>query len=631
MLKGFRKAGESWVGKAVITVMFGMLIVSFAVWGIGDIFRQTGPTYAAQVGNAKITPDALRTAYQAELQRLSRQFRRTITPDQARMLGLERQVLTRLITDAVLDERARALGLAVSDELIARMIREDTSFRGPSGQFDRAVFEDLLRNNGLNETTYVRDQRGAVARLQLAEAITGNLPVPVAAREALHRYTAERRSVAYVMLPAAAAGDIPGATDEQLRAFYDERKASFRSPEYRALTVVALDAAALARPEQLSDADARQRYEQTKARYGSPERRAVQQIIFPNEEEAQGALDKIKAGATFQSVAQERNVDPGALDLGNVTKQELIDKAVAEAAFALAEGATSAPVKGQFGTVLVHVAKVEPERVKPFEEVAEEVRREAAQERARGQIETVHDAIEDARAGARPLADTAREKGLAVLSIPAVDRTGRDKAGQPVALPDREAVLSAAFASDVGVDNEALRLRNGGYVWFDIAGIEPARDKRLEEVRDEVARRWREDQIAQRLSNKAREMVERLEKGEAIEAVATDAGQPVKSVEGLPRGAARDDLATDVVTRIFATPVGKSGSAASGETRAVFKVTAATVPPFVTTTQEAQRLEDQLRTAMSDDLLGQYIAQAQSEIGVTVNQEAVRRAIGGET
>ena len=66
MLKGFRKAGESWVGKAVITVMFTMLIVSFAVWGIGDIFRQTGPSYAAQVGNTKITPDALRTAYQAE-------------------------------------------------------------------------------------------------------------------------------------------------------------------------------------------------------------------------------------------------------------------------------------------------------------------------------------------------------------------------------------------------------------------------------------------------------------------------------------------------------------------------------------------------------------------------------------
>jgi peptidyl-prolyl cis-trans isomerase D len=218
-----------------------------------------------------------------------------------------------------------------------------------------------------------------------------------------------------------------------------------------------------------------------------------------------------------------------------------------------------------------------------------------------------------------------------VLSIPAVDRTGRDKAGQPVAIPDREAVLTAAFASDVGVDNEALRLRSGGYVWFDVAGIEPARDKRLDEVRDEVARRWREDQVGQRLSDKARTMVERLDKGEAIEAVVVDSGQQVKTAEGLPRGAARDDLATDIVTRIFATPVGKSGSAASGETRAVFKVTAAAVPPFVTTTQEAQRLEDQLRTAMSDDLLSEYIAQAQSEIGVTVNQEAVRRAIGGET
>lgn len=631
MLKGFRKAGESWIGKTVITVMFTLLIVSFAVWGIGDIFRQSGPTHAAQVGSIKITPEAVRTAYQTELQRVSRQYRQTVTPERARMLGLDRQVLARLITDAVLDERARALGLAVSDDLVARLIREDASFRGPSGQFDRATFEDLLRNNGLNEATYVRDQRGAVARLQLAEAITGNLPVPVAARETVHRYTAERRSVSYVMLPAAAAGDIAPATDEQLRIFYDERKASFRSPEYRALTVVALDAQALAKPDQVSEADARQRYEQTKARYGSPERRAVQQTIFPSEDEARAALDKIKGGATFESVAQERNVDPGTLDLGTVTKNDLIDKAVAEAAFALPEGGTSDPVKGQFGTVLVHVAKIEAERVKPFEEVAADVRRDAAQERARSEIEAVHDAIEDARAGARPLADAAREKGLAVLAIPAVERTGRDKAGQPVTIPDREAVLNAVFGSDVGVDNEPLRLRTGGYVWFDVTGIEPARDKRLEEVRDDVAQRWREDQVAQRLSDKARAMVERLDKGDAVEAVAAEAGQPLKTAEGLTRGAARDDLATDVVTRIFAAAVGKGGSAASGETRAVFKVTAATVPPFVTTTQEAQRLEDQLRTAMSDDLLAEYIAQAQAEIGVTVNQEAVRRAIGGET
>src|SRR3954467_11806287 len=96
MLQGFRKAGQSWLGKTVITVMFGFLIVSFAIWGIGDIFRQSGPSIVAPVGSTKISPETVRPAYQTELQRMSRQFRRNITPEQARLLGLDRQVLTRL-------------------------------------------------------------------------------------------------------------------------------------------------------------------------------------------------------------------------------------------------------------------------------------------------------------------------------------------------------------------------------------------------------------------------------------------------------------------------------------------------------------------------------------------------------
>lgn len=632
MLQGFRKVGQSWVGRAIVTVLFGLLIVSFAIWGIGDIFRTTPRGAVAKVGSTEITADAVRSAYQTEVQRLSRQIRQPITPERARLLGIDTQVLSRLISEAVLDERAKELNLAVSDELVARSIMEEPSFKGANGQFDRALFDEVLRNNGLNEAAYVREQRATVIRLQLVEALTGALPVPMAAREAVHRYGAERRSAAYILLPPSAAGEVPSPTEDQLKTFYEEHKSAFRAPEYRALAVLSLDPKALAKPDQVSDADARARYEQVKAsRFGTPEKRTIQQIVFPNEAEAEAAFKRIKEGATFDAVAAERNVDPSSLELGTYARSEMFDKAVADAAFALAEGAVSGPVQGRFGTVLLRVTKIEPEHVKPFEEVAPEVRREIALERARQEIDAVHDSIEDARASARPLADIAREKGLTLSTIPATDRTGRDKAGNPIpALPDQEALLKAAFDSDVGVDNEPLRLRDGGYVWFEVTGTEPARDKPLDEVRDEVARQWRADEIAQRLADKAHGLVERLDKGEALEVIAGELGLAAKAADGLARGAAKDDLGTDAVTRVFATPVGKAGSAASGDGRAVFKVTAATVPPLVTSTQEAQRLEDQLRLALVDDLLSEYLSQAQKEIGVTLNQEAFRRAIGGE-
>jgi peptidyl-prolyl cis-trans isomerase D len=626
-----RLAGQSLVGKIIATILFSILILSFAVWGIGDIFRTSAPTTVAKVGDTEITIDQVRNAYNNELQRLGRQFRTVITPQQAKLFGIDQQVVSNLVTEAVMGEQARKMGLSVSDQLVARSIMEDPAFKGADGQFNRALFDQLLRNASLSEAGFVQEQRSSMARLHLAEALAGDVTVPTAAREAMNRYNNERRAASYLILGPTLAGEIPAPTAEQLQSFFNDRKSAFQAPEYRAVSVMVLDAAAVAKLESVSDADARQRYEQEKAKYGTPERRTVQQIAFPSTQEAEAAFNKIKEGATFEAIATEWNVSPADLDLGTFTKGEMLDPAVAEAAFALEQGATSGPVAGRFGPVLVRVTQIQPESVRPFEEVAADVRREVAQSRARGEIETLHDAIEDMRAGARPLAEIAKEKGLNLVQVPAVDAQGRDKAGNPVEMPERDAVVKAAFASDIGVDNEALRIGNGGYAWYDVTGIEPAREKTLDEVRDEVTAQWRQDEIGQRLSEKARQLTERLEKGEAIETVGQELGVPVKTAADLARRAAKDDLTADAVNRIFSIPVGKAGNSANGaDARAVFKVTSATVPPLVTTTQEAQNAETQLRNGMSDDLINQYIAQVRQDLGVTINQQALRQATGGE-
>jgi len=630
MLRNMRKAGQTVVGKIIATIFFGAIIVSFAIWGIGDIFRATPASTVAEVGSTTISVEQVREAYTEELQRLGRQFRTVISPEQARAFGLDQQVINNLVTEAVMAEKAKEMGLSVSDELVAASIVNNPAFKGADGQFNRALFDQALRNVNLSEAGFVQEQRASMLRLHLAEALAGEVSVPIAAKEALHRYASERRSASYLLLTPELAGDIPAPTAEQLQSFFNERKSDFRAPEYRSVSVMALDAASLAKPETISEADARQRYEQQKARYGTPERRTIQQITFPSQAEAEAAAAKIKEGTAFEALAAERNISPQDLELGTFTKAEMLDQAVAEAAFGLEQGAVSAPIAGRFGPVLVRVTQVQPEAVRPFEEVAADLRREIAVERAQGQVEKIHDEIEDLRAGAKPLADIAREKGLTLIQVPAVDANGLDKAGSPVNLPEKDAVVKAAFASDIGVDNEALRTATG-YVWYDVTGIEPSREKTLDEVREQVAAQWRQDQVAQRLSERARGLAERLEKGEAVEAVAQEAGVPVKNAADLSRNAAKDDLAVEAVNRIFAVPVGKAGHAASGEGRAVFKVTAATVPPLVTTTQQAQNTETQLRNAYGDDLISQYIAQVRQELEVTINQQALRRATGSES
>jgi len=163
-----------------------------------------------------------------------------------------------------------------------------------------------------------------------------------------------------------------------------------------------------------------------------------------------------------------------------------------------------------------------------------------------------------------------------------------------------------------------------------VTGIDPARDKSFEEVRDAVAAQWRNEEVSRRLTEKARALVERIDKGETVEPIAAELGVPAQTATDLARNATQT-LSADIVARIFSTPVGKAASALSGEdSRAVFKVTAATLPPLVTSTREASSVEERLRVALSEDLLAQYIAQVEKDVGVTINQQNLRRAVGGD-
>ena len=628
MLEGMRKASQGWAGRIFMGLVMGFISLSFVVWGVGDIFRGFGSGKVAQVGGAEITADAYRAAYQTQLQALQRQARRAITNDQARAMGLDRQVLNRLISEAILDDRALAMGLALSDQEIAKSILNDPTFAGPNGKFDVTRFRDLLRDNGFTEQSFTREQRRAYLRQEIVESLAGKLNTPTALLEAVNRYRAETRAVEYFVIPASAVGEIPTPSDQDLQALYESRKASFRAPEYRKINYLAVTPASLAKPEDVSETDARAAYERVKGqRYGAAEKRDLQQLVFPEEKAAAEALAKVKGGASLADVAKEANLQVA--ELGTVAKSELFDKAIAEAGFSLPEGAVSEPVKGQFGWALVRVGSISPESVKSFEEVAGEIRSELAVARARKTALELRDKIEDERTSGKVLADAAKSVGLATTLIDGVDASGRNAAGAPVDMPEREALLKAAFASDVGADNDVLSSREGGFIWFEIASIDPARERRFDEVKDEVSATWKDDEIAKRLTDKATEMVATIKGGKSIEDLAKEAGFEMQrddkvrriEVSTLPQGA---------VARVFGLPVGETASAAGeGQSRIVFHILDSVVPAMEADSDVMKGMADQLRTAMTEDVVSQYLAALQSQTKVEINEAAVRAATGG--
>ena len=630
MLRGIHKATSNWFGKAVMAAVMGLLVVSFAIWGIGDIFRGFGLNSALKIGNTEISIEQFRQYYTERLQQLSRQVGRPITPDQARATGIDRQVLSQLVAETTLDEQAKALRLGIGNDEIASRITNDPSFRGLNGQFDRTRFVEIIRQAGFTEGRFVEEQRRVILRRQIALSIGGEFNVPVTAMAALNQYQNEKRAIEYLALGPAQAGDIPAPTPEVLSKFFEERKVLFRAPEYRKITLLSMSPADLAKPDAVSDADAKTYYEQHKASYGTPERRELHQIIFPNPEEAAAAHERIAKGASFADLAKERGLKDSDTDVGMVTKAEVIDPAVADAAFALKAGEVSTPVQGRFGTVLLQVGKIEPGNQKTYEEVAPQIKREIAENRAKTEIGNLRDKFEDERAAGATLAETAKKLGLKSRTIDAVDRSGRGPDGKPIAdLPKSPDAIAAGFGSDVGVDNDPLQLPNGGYLWYDVTGITPARERTLDEVKDQVETRWRDDEIAKRLQAKTDDMLGKFKAGTTLAQLATESGLKVVTAADLQRGKPGGFAPAKLVDAAFKTIKGVPASAEGDQvtTRFVFRVTDvvdATLDPIA-----SKAIATSLQNSYTDDIIGAYVTRLENDFGVTLNQQALTQVFGG--
>jgi len=631
MLRGIHKASSTWLGKAVMASIMGVLVISFAIWGIGDIFRGFGLNSAVKIGKTEISIEQFRDFYNDRLRQLSRRLGRPITPDQARALGLDQQALRELIAETTLDEQAKALRLGVTNADVASRITADPTFRGPNGQFDRLRFEEIIRQAGFTESRFVDEQRKVLLRRQIANSVGGELRVPVTAMTAMDQYQNEKRAIEYVALGPAQAGDIPAPTPEVLGKYFDERKVLFRAPEYRKISLMRLAPADVAKPDAVSDADAKQYYDTHKGNYGTPERRELRQMVFPKPEDAAAAYERIAKGLSFADLAKERGLKESDTDLGMVTKSEVIDPAVADAAFALAAGATSQPIQGRFGTVLVQVGKIEAGTQKSYEEVAPEIKRGIAEDRAKSTVGELRDKFEDERAAGSTLAEAAKKLGIKYRTIDAVDRSGRGPDGTPIPdLPKSPDAVAAAFSSDVGVDTDPLQLPIGGYLWYDVTGITPSRERPLDEVKDQVEASWHNDEIAKRLKAKTDDMVAKLKAGSTLAQLADEASLKLEKASDLQRRKPGGFVPAKVVDEAFRTAKDVAASAEGNKDteRYVFRVTDVVDPKLDATSVQGKSIASSLQNSYADDIVGSYIARLEANLGVTLNQAALNQIIG---
>jgi peptidyl-prolyl cis-trans isomerase D len=242
----------------------------------------------------------------------------------------------------------------------------------------------------------------------------------------------------------------------------------------------------------------------------------------------------------------------------------------------------------------------------------------------------LRDKMEDERGAGTSVADAAQKLGLTAVTIDAVDRSGRAPNGQPVAnIPQGLDVVSQAFNSDVGVDNDPISFK-GGYVWYDVLATTPSHDRNLDEVRDQVEARWRQDQIAAKLKTKATEMVQKLEQGGKLADEATAIGAKLETASGFKRDDSPAGVPANVVAAAFRTAkdgVGQS-PATGGSEVIVYRVTDIVDPPVDAASDAVKKLKDSIDRALTDEQVASYVNKLETDIGTTINQAAFAQVTG---
>ena len=627
MLNTIRRRAGSWVVKALLL----LLVASFAIWGIGDVFYGGGqnPTVAT-VGESEISSVELSEAFNQRLNNLQRRLGNTIDREQAIQLGVMQAALQDLIARRLMDLRAQDMGLRVSQDTLLEEITGNPMFR-TAGQFDRSLFDQVLMANGMSEEGYLAALRQDLAREMLTGSLTGPLSAPEPLVDTLYRYRNEQRRGRFLLVDPASITDLPQPTDEQLATFLEEHEDRFTAPEYRRITFVTLAPEDLLDEVAISDEQVEAAYQERLAQYRTPERRTVEQLLATEKATIEQAAGRVAEGASFEAVAAE--IEGITSDRFDELARGDLPAGLEEAVFALGEGEIGRPVESAFGWHLFRVSDVQPETTTPLAEVRDELQRELALAEASERLPSLANQLDDELAAGTELEEAARAVGLEAGTLAAIDAQGQNPEGtRPDALPSLPEFLPVVFETPAGETSLLEETATGSYFVVQVDEITPHRVKSLDEARDQVAEAWRAEQRQQLARERAEALLGRAQESASLDQLAGEQGvsvQPIGPVKRTGEGAGQG-IDRALVRALFAAEPGKVADEVvpAGDGSALVALDEVIAADPVADPDAVEQLRAELRTDMQGDVLAQLEAKLREDYPVEIHAAALNRVIG---
>lgn len=603
-------AGQN-LSKTFVWIILALLIVGLAGFGainLGGTIRTIGT-----VGTQVITVDEYFRELQRDMRAFEQRAGQPLTMAQAQALGLDQQVLSRLVSIAAIDNETAEIGISIGDEKLQQEILEIPAFQGINGQFDREAYRFALGQANMNEIEFETNIRKESARTLVQGAILAGVQMPPVMIDTLVEFIGARRNFIWAKLDASQLKTpITEPTDEALQAYYDDNADNFMLPETKKLSYVLLSPEMVLDQVDVDDDAMRKLYEELADKYNVPERRLVERLVFGEDSDAKSAKAQLEVGGTtFETLVQNRGLNLGDIDLGDVTVNDLGD--AAGPVFAAEVGDVVGPLPTSLGPALFRINGILAERVTSFEDATPELRDQLAGDRARRLIELQAQDIDDLLAAGATFDELVQETDLQAGQI-----------GWTAASTDGIAAYDAfrnAAAAIKDTDFPAMVfLEDGGVFALELDEVLPARAEPFADARDRVVEGWTLKATEDALEQQANSLILDL----ATDGGFSEAGLTPRTEEGLTRSAYVEGTPPDFMTEIF--------SMEPGELRIIVNDGSVLIVRFdkELPAEDSPELESirngfgaELNQALSQELFNAFVLDAQQRAGPKIDQQSL--------
>ena len=522
MLQSIRNVVTGWVA----VILFVLLIIPFAFWGIDSYFGVTAVN-AAKVNDAEVTLVEYQRAYQTV-----RQQWQNISPAMAEQAEfIKQQTLDSLVDRLLLLGLKNDLGLKVNDAQVRTAINEIPVFRNPEG-FDLVAYQNYLATQGYTPARFEAQIREDISLQQIQAGLMGTLIVPKVDAVRLAVLQGQTRDFRYAVLSHDTLAQGIEVSDSEIDTYYQQHAQEFMLPEQVRLAYIHLSSEEIARGLSVDEEALRAYFEGTKQNYSIAERRKVRQIlVYTDQDNSQRAGEiaaeiraLVSSGTTFDDVkdryTDNTEVTVEVSDFGFINKG-VLDTAVDEAVFALDKGAISEPIQTDYGYQIVTVDDITGGTSAAFEDVRAEVELDYRREQAQKRFFELYDELAVLTYEHPDTLEVASE----TLGLPVNESSliSRDGAGELILNDPR--VLSAAFSEEVltnGNNSDLLEVNEDDVLVIRVMEHNQAQKRPLAEVRDRVVAGLKAEKATEKARTLGEEIRQKLAQDATPEAITTD-------------------------------------------------------------------------------------------------------------